>query len=104
MAERETTTDTVQINGIVQAIADQLFGGNTAIAGVIVFTVTILAIFLLIREPLPVLLIMMPVALIYRLLDILTTDVTILPDHRIRGWPGPHSPQHVEDRRAGRGN
>ncbi len=78
MAERETTTDTVQINGIVQAIADQLFGGNTAIAGVIVFTVTILAIFLLIREPLPVLLIMMPVALIYRLLDILTTDVTIL--------------------------
>ena len=69
---------TLNINNVIQALADSIFGGNTAVAGIVIYAAILLAIFLLIREPLPVVLISIPVTLILRLMRVLDNDLTIL--------------------------
>lgn len=69
---------TLNVNNIIKALADAVFAGNTAIAGIVVYAAILLVIFLLIREPLPVVLISIPVTLILRLLRVLDNDLTIL--------------------------
>ena len=76
--ESDDVRGTLQINSVVQALADMAFGGNTTIAGIVIYAAIVLGIFLLIREPLPVLIISMPVTLILTSLRVLSTDLTIL--------------------------
>ena len=69
---------TLNVNNVIKALADAVFGGNTTIAGIVIYAGILLAIFLLIREPLPVVLISIPVTLILRLLRVLDNDLTVL--------------------------
>lgn len=69
---------TLNVNNIIKALADAVFAGNTTIAGIVVYAAILMVIFLLIREPLPVVLISIPVTLILRLLRVLDNDLTIL--------------------------
>lgn len=71
-------SDVVGIDGILQAIADALFGGSTAIAGVVLFVIVLAVIFAIVREPLPVLVLGIPVMGAFTLLGILSMDVVIL--------------------------
>ena len=70
--------NTLDINNVVQLLADAVFVGNTVIAGLVIFALIILAVFLLFREPLPVLIAAIPVSLILRLLRVLDTDLAVL--------------------------
>ena len=64
--------------GIVGALGAALFGGSSSIAGVVLFAIILAVLFAIIREPLPVVLLGIPVLAIFTLLGILDMDMVIL--------------------------
>ena len=68
---------TVSLGGITGMLSG-LFDGNTDIAGIVIYAIILMIIFLLIREPLPVLVISIPMTLIFTALGIVGTDFMIL--------------------------
>ena len=64
--------------GIVGILGDVLFGGSSSIAGVVLFAIILAVLFAIIREPLPVVLLGIPVLAIFTLLGILDMDMVIL--------------------------
>ena len=64
----------IQLADLQSILADILFGGNTTIAGLAIFAVTMSVIFLLIKNVTASLLISLPVTLIFSSLNIINGD------------------------------
>lgn len=77
----QATSDDSEVigpQGIVGALGAALFGGSSSIAGVVLFAIILAVLFAIIREPLPVVLLGIPVLAIFTLLGILDMDMVIL--------------------------
>ena len=64
--------------GITQVIGDALFDGNATIAGVVLFAIILGILFAIIREPLPVVLLGIPIMGVFTLLGLLDMNMVIL--------------------------
>lgn len=64
--------------GIIQVIGDALFDGNASIAGVVLFAIILGVLFAIIREPLPVVLLGIPIMGVFTLLGLLDMNMVIL--------------------------
>ena len=74
----EEHSDVISIGGLVQAIADTLFSGSATVAGVVLFAIVLAVLFAIIRQPLPVVLLGIPVMGVFTLLGLLDMDMVIL--------------------------
>ena len=64
--------------GITQIVGDVLFDGNAGIAGVVLFAIILGILFAIIREPLPVVLLGIPIMGVFTLLGLLDMNMVIL--------------------------
>lgn len=71
-------SEVVSPGGAVQILGDSLFGGSAGIAGVVLFAIILGVLFAIIREPLPVVLLGIPVMGVFTLLGLLDMNMVIL--------------------------
>ena len=69
----------ITLNQFVDIVADSLFSGNTAVAGVVIFVVTMAMVFMLMkRNVFASLVIAIPVTFVYSMLGVLSMDLTLI--------------------------
>lgn len=68
----------LQFSDIQVLFADVMFGGNTTIAGLIMFAITLGIIFAVARNLTATLIISLPITLVYSTLNIISGDMMIL--------------------------
>ena len=68
----------ISIQTIQDMIADEFFGGNLTIAGIIMYAAVLLLIFLLIRDKQAALIISIPLTFVFSILGIVDTNLMLL--------------------------
>lgn len=68
----------LQLTDVQVILAENLFGGNTTIAGLVMFAVVMAVIFSISRNIMTSLLIALPIILIFSTLNVITGDMMIL--------------------------
>ena len=68
----------ISISDITDLIAQGFFDGNMQIAGIVIYSFVLIAIFGISRNVFNTLLISMPVTLVFSMLGVLSTDIMIL--------------------------
>ncbi len=68
----------ITLEQIQLIIADSFLGGNLSIAGMAIFAVVMLAVFVLIKDKQSAMIMMIPLTLIFSVLGILDTNLTVI--------------------------
>ena len=68
----------ISIQTIQDMIADQFFGGNLTIAGILMYSAVLLLIFLLIKDKQSALIISIPLTFVFSILGIVDTNLMLL--------------------------
>lgn len=68
----------ITLQDIQLILADAFLGGNMAIAGMIMFSAVMLLIFIILEDKETALILMIPVTLIFSILEVLDTNLTVI--------------------------
>lgn len=69
----------ITLNQFVDIVADSVFAGNVAVAGVVIFVVTMAVVFMIMkRNVFASLVIAIPVTFVYSMLGVLSIDLTLI--------------------------
>lgn len=68
----------LQFSDIQSILADVMFGGNTTIAGLIMFTIVLGILFALVRNLTATLIVSLPITLVFSTMGIISGDMMIL--------------------------
>lgn len=69
----------ITLNQFVDIVADSVFAGNVAVAGVVIFVVTMAVVFMIMkRNVFASLVIAIPVTFVYSMLGVLSMDLTLI--------------------------
>lgn len=68
----------ITLEQIQLIVADSFLGGNLSIAGMAIFFIVMLAVFVLIKDKQSAMILMIPLTLIFSVLGILDTNLTVI--------------------------
>lgn len=68
----------ISISDMNDLLAGGFFDGNTTISGLVMFSMVMILLFAIVRKPVTVIILAMPVTLIFASLGILSTDMMVL--------------------------
>ena len=68
----------MDLNGIIDVLASTFFGGDTVVAGIVIYSMVLLIILALTRKAFITLLISLPVTFVFTSLNVLSQEMMIL--------------------------
>lgn len=68
----------MDLNGLIEVLADTFFGGDVTIAGIVIYTAVLMVVLALTRKAFITLLIALPVTFVFTSLNILSHEMMIM--------------------------